>query len=220
MPPFVLCSKSREGGRPCWIRLSAEADPLRTVMQKYLGAAASAHEGLVGIAAPHVSPEGGWQSYRAAYQWLTPDLGDRTFVVLGTSHYGEPDRFGLTRKPFETPFGKTRTDDALVSELARQPASLMEDYCHSIEHSIEFQVVFLQSIYGPDVRILPILCGSFARSIIKAECRKTTTASTAFWGRSGTSLRENGPAVLGARRGYGTHGCALRRQFFGICRSG
>jgi AmmeMemoRadiSam system protein B len=143
----------------------AEADPLRTVMQKYLGGMASIKEGLVGIAAPHVSPEGGWQSYRAAYQSLTPDMQDRTFVVLGTSHYGELDKFGLTRKPFETPFGRTRTDDALVSELAPQPAVLMEDYCHAIEHSIEFQVIFLQSIYGADVRILPILCGSFGRSI-------------------------------------------------------
>jgi hypothetical protein len=163
----------------------SEVDPLRTVMQKYLGGVASTHEGLVGIAAPHVSPEGGWQSYRAAYQWLTPDLGDRTFVVLGTSHYGEPDKFGLTRKPFETPFGKTKTDDALVSELARQPASLMEDYCHSIEHSIEFQVVFLQSIYGPDVRILPILCGSFARSIYQGGMPEDNDSVNRFLGSLG-----------------------------------
>ena len=30
----------------------------------------------------------------------------------------------------------------------------MEDYCHAVEHSIEFQVVMLQHIYGPKVRIL------------------------------------------------------------------
>jgi AmmeMemoRadiSam system protein B len=41
----------------------------------------------------------------------------------------------------------------------------MEDYCHAIEHSIEFQVIFLQHLFGPEVRILPILCGSYARSI-------------------------------------------------------
>jgi AmmeMemoRadiSam system protein B len=34
-----------------------------------------------------------------------------------------------------------------------------EDYCHAVEHSIEFQVVFLQQAVRPDVRILPILCG-------------------------------------------------------------
>ena len=44
---------------------------------------------------------------------------------------------------------------------------LMEDYCHSVEHSIEFQVLFLQAIYGPDIQILPVLCGSFARSIYR-----------------------------------------------------
>ncbi len=92
---------------------------------------------------------------------------DRTFVVLGTSHYGEPDRFGLTRKPFVTPFGEAITDRRLVDELAQAaPESIrMEDYCHAIEHSIEFQVLFLQYLYGPNIRILPILCGSFLRSI-------------------------------------------------------
>lgn len=142
-----------------------EVDSLRNVMQRYLIGAGSTQKGLLGIAAPHVSPEGGWETYRAAYQALTPDLQDRTFVVLGTSHYGQPGKFGLTRKPFETPLGRTRIDDALACELEKQPAVSMEDYCHAVEHSIEFQVLFLQAIYGPEVRILPILCGSFGRSI-------------------------------------------------------
>jgi hypothetical protein len=92
-------------------------------------------------------------------------LRDRTFVVLGTSHYGQPGKFGLTRKSFETPFGRTRTDEALVAELETEPAALVEDYCHAVEHSIEFQVLYLQAIFGPDIRVLPILCGSFGRSI-------------------------------------------------------
>ncbi len=34
----------------------------------------------------------------------------------------------------------------------------MEDYCHAIEHSIEFQILFLQYLPGgPNIRILPIL---------------------------------------------------------------
>jgi AmmeMemoRadiSam system protein B len=142
-----------------------EMEPLRELMRRYLHGAASTQKGIMGIAAPHVSPQGGWQSYRAAYQELTPDLQDRTFVVLGTSHYGQPGKFGLTRKPFVTPLGTTGIDQALVAELAAQPAALVEDYCHAIEHSIEFQVVFLQAIYGADVRILPLLCGSFGRSM-------------------------------------------------------
>ncbi len=143
----------------------AEIEPLRQTMRQYLEGATATQPGVMAIAAPHVSPEGGWQGYRAAYKELTPELRDRTFVILGTSHYGQPDKFGLTRKPFATPFGSTRVRLDLVAELEAQPAALPEDYCHAVEHSIEFQVVFLQSIYGADVRILPVLCGSFGRSI-------------------------------------------------------
>src|SRR5262249_28970359 len=111
-------------------------------------------------------PEGAWRSYGAAYAALAPDLGDRTFVVLGTSHYGAPERFGLTRKPFVTPLGETRVDLELAARLeaAAGPAGCLEDYCHAVEHSIEFQVIFLQHLYGAGVRILPVLCGPFARA--------------------------------------------------------
>jgi len=114
---------------------------------------------LIGIAAPHVSYQGGRSCYRKAYGCLTARLKDRTFVVLGTSHYGQPDRFGLTMKPYQTPLGATTPAVELAQQLAeRAPgAVVMEDYCHAVEHSIEFQVLLLQHIYGPDVKVLPIL---------------------------------------------------------------
>lgn len=118
---------------------------------------------LLGLAAPHVSPFGGPETYGAAYSKLPPSLGDRTFVLLGTSHYGEPDKFGLTHKPFATPLGQTETDTPFLTALekAADKSIVREDYCHVIEHSLEFQVVFLQKIFGPRVRIVPILCGPF-----------------------------------------------------------
>jgi AmmeMemoRadiSam system protein B len=135
----------------------------------YMGSATAAPpiDNLVGIAAPHVSPFGGWESYRDAYSKLASAHAERVFVILGTSHYGEPEKFGLTRKPFVTPLGEAVTETALVNRLAEKAgaAAVMEDYCHSIEHSIEFQVLFLQHLYGPKIRILPILCGPYARSI-------------------------------------------------------
>lgn len=122
---------------------------------------------VIAIAAPHVSPEGGWESYRDAYHRLPLGGRDRTFIVLGTSHYGEPERFGLTRKAYETPYGAARTDGAMVDELLRRAprATKSEDYCHSIEHSIEFQILYLQAVYGADITVVPILCGPFAKSI-------------------------------------------------------
>jgi AmmeMemoRadiSam system protein B len=143
----------------------ADEAAVRTTLAEYMAEAPAANGRVVGIAAPHVSPFGGWESYRAGYSALTANDSGRTFIVLGTSHYGRPDRFGLTRKPFVTPYGEARTENGIVDELASEPAVLMEDYCHSVEHSIEFQVLFLQHLFGPNVKIVPVLCGSFARSI-------------------------------------------------------
>jgi len=158
--PVRLASQAG-GGYP------ADAPSLKTTFNGYMQDAPPPDGRVLAIAAPHVSPFGGVEAYRAAYSALSPADADRTFVILGTSHYGQPDRFGLTRKPFATPFGETVTDVALVDEIAAAAGdgAAMEDYCHAVEHSIEFQVVFLQHLFGPRIRIVPLLCGSFARSI-------------------------------------------------------
>lgn len=147
----------------------AASAPLTETLRGYFDASPSpgppaALSNIRGIVAPHVSPEGGRASYVQAYRALPADHADRVFVVLGTSHYGPPDRYGLTRKPFATPFGLARTETDLVDELTRAGpgAVTVEDYCHAVEHSIEFQVIFLQYLFGPTVRILPVLCGAFA----------------------------------------------------------
>jgi AmmeMemoRadiSam system protein B len=142
---------------------------LQETMAGYMaGAPASRLDGnLLGLAAPHVSPEGGWESYRAAYSVLRPEHREKTFVILATSHYGEPERFGLTRKNFTTPLGEAQCDKPLVDWLANRGgrAVEMEDYCFSFEHTVEFQVLFLQHVLGADVKVLPVLCGPFARSL-------------------------------------------------------
>lgn len=171
-------------------------DELRGTLNNYLGRGTPhAPDGLVGIAAPHVSPFGGWECYKAGYDALSPEHAERTFVILGTSHYGEPDRFGLTRKPFVTPYGTALTDVALVDELERRaPKSIkMEDYCHSFEHSIEFQVIFLQHLFGARVRIVPVLCGSFARSIYRGGMPEDNVDVAAFFDVFGDiAARESG----------------------------
>jgi AmmeMemoRadiSam system protein B len=77
-------------------------------------------------------------------------------------------------------------DTELVDQLASgAPDSiLMEDYCHSIEHSIEFQCVFLQHVLGEraaNARILPILCGSFFQSLLSGEPPETDPHAGRFF---------------------------------------
>ncbi len=177
----------------------AEIEPLGVTLGRYMGEAQAAQmDGLVGIAAPHVSPEGGWQSYRAAYGMMSPAYRERTFVILGTSHYGEAERFGLTRKPFVTPLGESAVDVALVDWLEQQaaPAIQMEDYCHAVEHSIEFQVLFLQHLYGPHIRILPILCGPYARSIYVGGRPEQDEAVRRFLGALGEMAAREGERLF------------------------
>jgi len=172
----------------------AEAGEMREVMTDYMSdapALASQNGNLFAIAAPHVSPAGGWRSYRAAYSRLRPEHKDRTFVILATSHYGEPETFGLTRKVFRTPLGDARPDTAGIDWLAARGGAgvRMEDYCHSFEHTVELQVIFLQHMLGPDVKILPVLVGSFAHSIYQGGRPEDDDKARAFFGALG-ELRE------------------------------
>jgi AmmeMemoRadiSam system protein B len=173
-----------------------ERDELRQTMDRWMDGAVNSkgRSGMVGIAAPHVSPEGGYESYRAAYGLLGPEHKDKTFVVLGTSHYGAGERFGLTRKPYVTPWGASRTDLALVDELTRRAPEAIgtEDYCHAVEHSIEFQVLFLQSIFGPEINILPILCGSYAESIYRGGKPEASEPVNRFLGTLGEIAAREG----------------------------
>jgi AmmeMemoRadiSam system protein B len=175
-------------------------DELRQTMQQWMGGQVeqAVSPALVGIAAPHVSPGGGYESYRAAYRLLGQQYKDRTFVILGTSHYGAPERFGLTRKPYVTPWGESRTNVSLVDELIRQApgAIAAEDYCHAVEHSIEFQVLFLQSIFGPDIGVLPILCGSYVQSIYRGGKPESNDNVNRFLGALGEIAAREGDRLL------------------------
>jgi AmmeMemoRadiSam system protein B len=134
------------------------------------------------VAAPHVSPEGGFGSYSSAYA-VDTDGADRTFVILGTSHYGRPERFGLTRKPFRTPLGVAEVDVELHDRLLAGggEAVVEEDYCHAREHAVEFQVLFLQYLMKRPIRILPVLCGPFVSSLTTGEPPESLDGTKRFF---------------------------------------
>ncbi len=169
-----------------------DPEQLRQTLERYgaLGVDEASEDGdLLGIAAPHVSPDGGYESYAAAYRRILPEHAAKTFIILGTSHYGESQRFGLTRKPYQTPLGPVETDTAFVDELARRAGDSvqMEDFCHASEHSIEFQSVFLQGRLGPHLpegerlRAVPILCGGLAESLYNGRAPETEDRARRFF---------------------------------------
>jgi len=153
---------------------------------------------LAGIAAPHISLNFGLACYQSAYGALRPEHKDRTFVVLGTSHYGQPESFGLTRKPYSTPLGETVAASDLIEELETKGGEsvIREDYCHAVEHSIEFQVLFLQHVFGAGVRVLPILCGPYAHSLHAGGKPEDDPAVARFLGTLGDLAAREGPRLM------------------------
>jgi len=183
-----------------------EPEALRQALERYgaVGPDATLADGdLLGIAAPHVSPEGGYESYAAAYREIRAEHASKTFIILGTSHYGESQSFGLTRKPYQTPLGPVETDTEFVDELARRAgdAVRMEDFCHASEHSIEFQSVFLQGRLGPHLpdgerlRAVPILCGGLAESLYTGRAPEREDRARRFFEALGEMAEQRGDVI-------------------------
>ena len=120
---------------------------------------------LRGVISPHIDFQRGGPVYTWAYRELLERSTADTFVILGVAHQYCRRRFALTCKDFETPLGVVPTDRAYVDRIASLAGrDLFDDeLCHRTEHSIEFQVVFLQYVLGGqrEFSIVPILVGSF-----------------------------------------------------------
>ena len=121
---------------------------------------------LRGLVSPHIDFTRGGTSYAAAYREILGRTDVKTFLIFGTTHYAQNNNpFILTRKPFSTPFGTVETDTELIDMIEGKCSwDLFEgEIFHRTEHSIEFQVVFLQhALQGKsDFKIVPVLCNSF-----------------------------------------------------------
>ncbi len=133
-------------------------------------------ESPIGVIVPHIDLRVAGEVYIPAYRALQHSNAD-TFIIIGTSHYSDEDLFIPTEKDFETPFGIMHTDKEFVQSL-RSTCKLpltQNDIAHRPEHSIEFQVLFLQYFFGNDSKkIVPILCSSF-HEILESGCHPDTS---------------------------------------------
>jgi len=110
--------------------------------------------------------------YKELQEAEQPDL----FIVIGTGYAGLQNLFAVTDKDFETPLGLVRTDQAIVSKVKeRFPVAFEEDLCHQAEHTVEFQLPFLQQIVGAKkpFTIVPILCSFSALDLCEQPIRQS-----------------------------------------------
>ncbi len=127
---------------------------------------------LCGVLSPHIDLHRGGPAFAWAYKKIIEESQADLFVIFGTAHNPMRHLFSVTRKHFETPLGTVETDRRFVAGLTAklkaapggQGLNLAADeLAHRHEHSIEFQVVFLQYLLADrrPFKIVPVLTGSF-----------------------------------------------------------
>lgn len=151
----------------------AEAAQLAELLEGYLGEAVAQRDGqtrpagrLRGVVCPHIDYDRGGLIYAQLWDRVREALAEvDLFIVLGTDHAGGAADLTLTRQSYHTPFGLLPTDvDAVeaVAESMGHEAAFGSELNHRVEHSVELAAVWLRYLAGDrDVRMVPVLCGSF-----------------------------------------------------------
>ena len=126
------------------------------------GKAEFAGKSIKGLVAPNFDLKEAGAIYAWGYQELqegeTPDV----YVLVGTCHSGLESGIAFTDKDFETPFGRIPVNRPILDAIRHETGDTFftEDIRHLKEHSLEFQLPFLQHALGEgrNISIVPILC--------------------------------------------------------------
>jgi len=132
---------------------------------------------LKGLVAPHIDIKAGGTCFAHAYKELAESQDIDLFIIIGTGHAGVKNFFACTDKVFETPLGRVSVDKAFLAQLQQKlDIDIYEqDVLHQTEHTLEFQVIFLQWVYlsKHDFMIVPIL-SNFAAQMFDPDWSEPT----------------------------------------------
>lgn len=122
---------------------------LRAALRELVRGPAGPQQPLRGLIAPHIDLQRGGAGYRAAYERLLAAPPADLYVVFGTGHAGPAAPVTGLALDWQTPLGTVTTDRQLLAAVhavlgAPDPADLLH---HRGEHSLEFQMLFLQHLH-------------------------------------------------------------------------
>lgn len=123
---------------------------------------------LSGILSPHIDIQVAQRTYVGAYRSLKGRSYD-LIILLGVNHNPQDGLYSLSEKSYLTPYGELPADGDLVSDLRdKLPKGTLstDDFGHKMEHSIEFQTLFIHHYLKNSTPIVPILCGSVHEFIL------------------------------------------------------
>jgi len=182
----------------------AEPDKLRAQLDGFYSSKegppikASEHKGqmIKGLVAPHYDPTQAGPVYAWAYKEVQEAEIPELFILLGTCQAGLEYGFAVTEKDFETPLGLLPVDRGLIERFKQKAGDLFfrEERAHQHEHSLEFQLPFLQhAVTGRSpITIFPILCAFPPAALTDPELRDLGEMVEKFIGLLKESLGEAG----------------------------
>jgi MEMO1 family protein len=139
-----------------------EAEGLRCALQTLLGnSGQAAHRVPKALVVPHAGYAYSGAVAAAAYRMLAGAATDtiRHVVLLGPSHRVKMHGLALPSCDyFATPFGQVRINDEGRRRLRELGLAGIADAPHALEHSLEVQLPFLQSVLT-EFDLLPIAVG-------------------------------------------------------------
>ena len=122
---------------------------------------ASPERRIVAVVCPHAGYMYSGPVAAHSYYHLAAEARPESVVVIGPNHTGMGSPIAMMRSgAWETPLGEVEIDEGLADAIFRASDLIdIDEWAHAREHSIEVQLPFLQYIYGPGLRFVPICMG-------------------------------------------------------------
>ncbi|RLA72980.1 MAG: TIGR00296 family protein [Epsilonproteobacteria bacterium] len=116
----------------------------------------SKEESVQAIIVPHAGYVFSAQTAAAAFNTLKKRY--KNIFLIGSSHHVSFDGASIySIGNYKTPLGEIQTNHSIVSELMKNPLFTYNRDAHTKEHTLEVQLPFLQTIYGDELNIVPII---------------------------------------------------------------
>jgi AmmeMemoRadiSam system protein B len=160
----------------------AAAAALRAMLRDFLAAAGPGAGTPKAIIVPHAGYIYSGPVAASAYAWLHQARDRiRRIVLLGPSH--RVPFYGLalsSADAFTTPLGDIPVDQEAIQAVRDLPQVQVLDEAHTLEHSLEVQLPFLQEVLG-DFSLVPLVVG-------EASAAEVAEVLERLWGGDETRL--------------------------------
>ncbi len=115
---------------------------------------------IIGVIVPHAGYTYSGKTAGYAYN-IIKHYSKKRFLIIGPNHYGYPFYPAIYPDGFwNTPLGNAVIDSSFSDKLVTKSDIIKDDKeAHSIEHSIEVQIPFLQYLFNNNFKFTPIILG-------------------------------------------------------------